>query len=101
MQCGNLLIKLIAALIEALETLRQRVTHECRIDAIAAGCARRGIDLLHHVEQASRVTIGIADDEFARGGVNRQRPVGLKQGTIEQSRELSFRQRLQHVNRRA
>ena len=57
MQGRDLFVELITALVKTFQPLSQGRAHQCFFDHLCINHRRRNLDLLHHIEQLSKVDV--------------------------------------------
>ena len=94
MQRRDLVIKVVAAFVEAAGVERQRIFDEICIDHGHAGGARCSVGLFEQVEETPRVAVGIADQSIDRDVFELQVRQRLLLRSLEQLAQFIFGQRL-------
>ena len=100
-QRRDLVVKIVAAFVEAARGEAQRVLRELGRDVCDAGRLCGGLRLLQQVQKAACVAIGVANQRVARHVVERQVGQGLGLRAGQQLAQFLVAERLEHVNLRA
>jgi hypothetical protein len=98
-QSRNLIVELVAALVEAAQALGQRFAHEGLIDLAASRLLRRNADLLEHVVEPPRIAVGRGQQQFPRFGGKLQAAQRGAPRPLEQPGELFRGEWLQDIDR--
>ena len=107
MQGGDLVVELIAALVEApMAAARHLLRDRHAEQALPAGCLDEAGGELEHVERAAGIAVGGARQQFQRGllGLQLLAPesaLAVGQCAPQERAEIFNRERAQHVHTRA